>query len=164
VVERQIPGGPYVNETGTLQAQIPGGQYVNETQVGGNPQIIVPTADIAAGAWLGDPNADLYANLDETAASDADFIHVGATGSVCEVSLQAAADPAVSTGHTVRYRAKGDGSTDLIVKLVQGTTVIASWTETNVPATETGYQHTLTGTEADSITNYSDLRLRFEAA
>jgi len=29
--ERQIPGGTFVNETGTRQAQIPGGAYVNET-------------------------------------------------------------------------------------------------------------------------------------
>jgi len=33
--ERQIPGGRYVNETGTRQAQIPGGEYVNETVSGG---------------------------------------------------------------------------------------------------------------------------------
>jgi hypothetical protein len=29
--EYQIPGGPYVNETGTAQRQIPGGPYINET-------------------------------------------------------------------------------------------------------------------------------------
>jgi hypothetical protein len=29
--ERQIPGGPFVNETGTAQRQIPGGPFVNET-------------------------------------------------------------------------------------------------------------------------------------
>jgi hypothetical protein len=29
--ERQIPGGPFVNETGTAQRQIPGGSFVNET-------------------------------------------------------------------------------------------------------------------------------------
>lgn len=29
--QRQIPGGPYVNETATRQAQVPGGAFVNET-------------------------------------------------------------------------------------------------------------------------------------
>ena len=29
--ERQVPGGPYVNETATAERQIPGGQYINET-------------------------------------------------------------------------------------------------------------------------------------
>jgi hypothetical protein len=31
MAQRQIPGGPFVNETGTRQAQIPGGAFVNET-------------------------------------------------------------------------------------------------------------------------------------
>lgn len=29
--ERQIPGGQFVNETGTAQRQLPGGPFVNET-------------------------------------------------------------------------------------------------------------------------------------
>ena len=29
--QRQVPGGAYVNETGTAQYQVPGYQYVNET-------------------------------------------------------------------------------------------------------------------------------------
>lgn len=33
--QRQIPGGPFVNETGTRQAQIPGGPFVNETAAAG---------------------------------------------------------------------------------------------------------------------------------
>lgn len=33
--ERQIPGGAFVNETGTRQAQIPGAQLVNETVASG---------------------------------------------------------------------------------------------------------------------------------
>lgn len=33
--QRQIPGGPYVNETGTRQAQIPGGPYLNDAVAGG---------------------------------------------------------------------------------------------------------------------------------
>ncbi len=28
--QRQIPGGPFVNETATGQRQIPGGPYINE--------------------------------------------------------------------------------------------------------------------------------------
>lgn len=29
--QRQVPGGPYVNETQTKERQIPGAQFVNET-------------------------------------------------------------------------------------------------------------------------------------
>lgn len=31
MAERQIPGGPFVNETGTAQRQIPGAPFINET-------------------------------------------------------------------------------------------------------------------------------------
>ena len=34
-VQSQIPGGVYLNETGTLQAQIPGSIYANESQSSG---------------------------------------------------------------------------------------------------------------------------------
>jgi hypothetical protein len=30
-MEAQIPGGYFINETGTRQAQIPGGYFINET-------------------------------------------------------------------------------------------------------------------------------------
>lgn len=28
--QRQVPGAPYINESGTFQAQVPGGAYMNE--------------------------------------------------------------------------------------------------------------------------------------
>lgn len=31
--QRQVPGGPYVNEKATAQRQIPGGPYINEKVV-----------------------------------------------------------------------------------------------------------------------------------
>ena len=80
------------------------------------------------------------------------------------MGLTSNADPQTSSEHLVEYNAKGNGSTDLIVRLKQGTSTIASWTETNVPDIDTYYSHTLTNGEADSITDYSDLRVEFEAA
>ncbi len=75
-------------------------------------------------------------------------------------------DPLVSQGHTISYRYKknapGGDQIDLTVRLVQGTTVIASWTHTNIDAL-TQVTQILTGAQADSITDYTDLRLRFEA-
>lgn len=35
--ERQIPGGPFLNEVGTAQRQIPGGPFANETVSAANP-------------------------------------------------------------------------------------------------------------------------------
>ena len=40
--ERQVPGGPYVNETATQQRQLPGWQYINETAAAGGGTAITP--------------------------------------------------------------------------------------------------------------------------
>ena len=122
-----------------------------------------PDADVSDGAWLPSTGSDLYACIDETTYSDTDYIYTTSLSS-CTVSLSTLSDPSSSDNHTARYRAKGDGATDLVVTLKQGSTTIATWTETNASSTMTTYEHTLTSGEADSITDYSDLRLVFEAA
>lgn len=50
----------------------------------------------------------------------------------------------------------------LTVELLQGSTVIATWTETPTTSFVTTAQ-TLTGTQADSITDYTQLQVRFTA-
>ena len=78
-------------------------------------------------------------------------------------------DPAVSTGHIVRWRwrvanAVGGGERGGAF-LVQGATTKATLA-TSYNLNRTAYDamsYTLTGTEADSITDYSDLHLRFTA-
>lgn len=125
------------------------------------PQALVPSADVSNGAWLASSGADLFAMIDEAVSNAGDFIFTASPGAECVVALAAGSDPGVSTGHTVRYRAQGDGLSGLTVALLQGTTVIASWTTNPLPAVETLYEHTLTGPQADAITNYAQLRLRF---
>ena len=120
-------------------------------------QLLRPTSDITAGAWTPSSGTDLFSMLDETPYDDADYI-LASTSTTSEVKLGVGFDPASSTGHIIRYRAKGNGT--LTVSLYQGTTLIA----THVPTLTSGFQtftFTLTSTEADSITNYTDLRLRF---
>lgn len=41
--ERQIPGGPFLNEVGTAQRQIPGGPFANETVSAGGGAVTVDT-------------------------------------------------------------------------------------------------------------------------
>jgi len=120
-------------------------------------QLIRPTSDITTGAWTPSTGLTLFGVLDEVVADDADYITT-TSASTAEVGLGSATDPLLSTGHTIRYRAKGTGT--LTVKLMQGTTTIA----THVPSITTSFQlftFTLSGAEADSITNYSNLRLQF---
>ncbi len=124
-------------------------------------QLARPTSDVSAGTWTASSGSDLYAMLDETAASDADYI-VTTGASTCEVALGSLSDPAVSTGHKVRYRLSANTG-GITVRLREGTTTIATWTHNPAPSALTTYEQTLTGGEADSIISYAALKLQFEA-
>lgn len=135
-------------------------------------------ADAYVGNWEdeGGATTNLYQSIDEASASDADYIQseIGPSSSPCVVQLTSLSDPSVSTGHTLNYRyAKSPGATaqiDLTVELRQGYTnegspgtLIATHTYTNISTTVTAASETLTAGEADSITDYTDLYLRFVA-
>ena len=127
-----------------------------------------PEEVMSAGGWT-PSTGTLWGCVDEVVASDADFIYSSSTLSIadtCELGLAAVDDPTVGYGHAVSYRFRKDvlgGSTvQLTVSLVQGTTVIASWVHSDVEAVSTVRQE-LSPAEANSISDYGDLRLRFEA-
>jgi hypothetical protein len=64
---------------------------------------------------------------------------------------------------TLSYRYSKDAGTeriDLVVELLQGTTVVQSWTHTDIPTTWTQQDQSVTGT----ITNYADLHIRLTAS
>lgn len=130
------------------------------------PQFGRPTSDVTTGDWTPVP---LYANIDESTASDTDFISANvSTNDFCEVALSAISDPSASNLHVVRYRyrknASSGNSRSVQVALYQGSTQIAAGT-THTPTTTTwtAGTFTLNATQADSITDYADLRLRFIA-
>ena len=120
-------------------------------------QFLRPASDISAGAWTPSTGSSLFGTINETPADDATY-NTTPSASTFEVKLGAGASPGVTTGHIVRYRAKGTGS--LTVSLMQGTTVIATATPSITAAYQT-FTFTLTGAEAGNITDYTDLRLRF---
>lgn len=128
------------------------------------PQYARPDSTVAAGTWTdaGGGTTLLWAGLDEVAPDDADYVQgVG----VYETGLTDVTDPAVSAGHVVRYRyAKtGAAAVDLEVRLMQGATTVATWTHPGVAAAWVTAAQTLTAGQADAITDYNDLRLRFNA-
>lgn len=136
-----------------------------------SPQKLRPTSDISVGTWVPIPSSPttLYDKLDEVVADDADYIQSSlspVSADICEVKFGAGQDPASSIGHILRYRYKKDATggdrIDLTVRLMQGATEIANWVHTNIDAVTQG-QQTLTGTQADSITDYTNLRVRMEA-
>lgn len=125
------------------------------------PQILRPASVIAAGSWSPSTGASLTAVVDETTADDGDFAYTDTAADVLNIAVDAGSDPASSSGHIVRYRIRGDGVSGITVALMQSATVIASWTHDPAPTSFTTFEQTLSGGEADSITDYTALRLRF---
>ena len=120
-------------------------------------------------------STNLFATIDETAASDADYIRTGTdpTNAVYVTKLSNITDPVSSSGHILRVRAGTDVSSggnqiDLTAQVRQGYvnestlgTLIATLTQTNISAgTFTTYSLTLSAAEADAITDYTALYLR----
>jgi hypothetical protein len=126
-----------------------------------------PLSDVQIGSWSFSSGLELSSCIDEETANDFDyaFYQGTATLSYCEVLLSSVTDPSLSTGHHVWYRCNRQPTNRTItcvVRLMQGATQIASWTHTNGPDTTTTFDQTLSESQADSITDYSDLRLRFD--
>ena len=67
-----------------------------------------PSADVEDGSWTNESgnNTDLYASIDESTASDSDYIQsaVNPSSDATTLSLSSVGNPTVDTGHTVRYR------------------------------------------------------------
>lgn len=112
-----------------------------------------------------------FAAIDEAIASDADFWYGDNNqADELEAGLSNVTDPSSSSGHIFRYRiaktnagvVSGTGSAVTVTaRLMQGATQIATDTAKTADGTWTQYEYTLSGAEADAITDYADLRLEF---
>jgi hypothetical protein len=128
-------------------------------------QAVRPVADVTDGGWTNelDSNVNLYASIDELPASDADYIKSSASpvNDAATVALGVLSAPVAGT-RTLYYRYKKDlagHQIDLVVDLMEGASVVQTWTHTDVPYTWQDAVQTVSGT----ITNWSALRLRFTA-
>ena len=120
-----------------------------------------PISDISTGNWSTTP---LWSDLDDN--SDADYITSGKNpvADTFENALTSTlSDPLSSSGHIVRarlYCSKASNGT-ATVYVYRGTTLIATYAiPGNLATAFTTYSYTLTGTETDNITDYTDLRIR----
>lgn len=142
-------------------------------------QFARPSVDTTVDNWAEDDDTTdaLFGEIDETSFNDADYIksQLTPTSDVYVCKLSSVADPLSSINHTVRYRysknAAGGDQIDLTVQLRQGyvsegtpgTLIATIGTHTNISDTWTAGSYTLSAGEADAITNYADLYLRFVA-
>lgn len=133
-------------------------------------QTAAPASDVTDGSWTDQAGGtSLFAAIDEAVADDADYIKssdlIEGQSDACEVALGAVTDPVSGSGHVVRYRYRSQGATaiNLVVTLLDGATTVATWTHTSVSSSYADAAQTLSESQANSITNYADLRLRFNA-
>jgi len=94
-----------------------------------------PDGDTARGGWTDHAGgtSNIYQAIDEASANDSDFIR----------------SPVIATA-------------DLSVRLFEGSTQIAEWTHSDIPATFTTAIQTLTTPQFDAINNFSDLFIEFD--
>ena len=123
------------------------------------------TPDVATNGWSPSTGTTLWGCIDEASYSDTDYISDNAV-SYCEVTLTTSlSDPVSSSAHYVRYRlgrTRTDRTLTVVVRLMQGGTEIASWEHIDPGASFQPFEQTLTTGQADAITDYTDLRLRFD--
>ena len=148
------------------------GFHIDSVSASDLVQVARPTTDVTDGTWTDQAGGvSLFAAIDEAVASDADYIqsvNATTTADVAEIALGIITDPAVSTGHVIRYRYGKDAAAgdvvNLTVSLRQGTaTEIAAWTHTDISDVPITVAQTLTALQADAVTDYSALRLRFSS-
>ena len=128
-------------------------------------QIVYPIADISnAGAWVPSSGSVVYAVIND--GSNSTYVesdnNPGASDTF-EVRLDNLETPQAGA-HTYSFRANrrsGGRTATLRVDLYQGTTLIRQGSARTLDGTITTYTETLTSGQADSITDWTNLRLRF---
>jgi hypothetical protein len=117
-----------------------------------------PTSDITT-QWTPSTGTAHYALIDETVASDADYIFATAAGQTDEVKLAAMTAPKSGTSVDVQYRVQGvSGGGKVTLSLVCGTTVIATDT---IKQADGDYTLTVAPATWAAVTDWSNMRLRF---
>jgi hypothetical protein len=135
-------------------------------------QFARPDSDVTRTGWTEDDGATdaLWDEINETVASDTDYVKSPTPpgSNEYEAGLSDVTDPLSSTGHIMRWRrrkqpASGSADINLTVRLMQTTTQIKSVADNAIPGTFTDTSATLSGGEADAITDYTALRIEFVA-
>ena len=122
-----------------------------------------PTSDITT-QWTPSSGTDHYALIDEATANDADYIIATAAGQTDEVRLASMTAPQSGTDLLINYKVTGIvGSASVTVSLRQGSggTLIATDTAKSIDNT---YQLVVPAATWASVTDWTDLRLRFVSA
>jgi hypothetical protein len=122
-----------------------------------------PSSDVTT-QWSTSSGTDHYALIDETTANDADYIVATAAGQTDEVKLASMTAPQAGTDLLINYKVAGIvGSASVTMSLRQGSggTLIATDT---AKTSDNTYQLVVPAATWASVTDWTDLRLRFVSA
>lgn len=134
------------------------------------PTAVISDVSNYPSTWTTEANArnNLYQSINEFTADDSTFIQSESypVASVVSFSLS---DPAVALGTgtgrvRIRYYKQSAEVVNLTVRLMQGLTVIKSWTYTNIGVDVVQTDETLTAPEVATITDTTALTLQYEAS
>jgi hypothetical protein len=133
--------------------------------VGMAVQYARPDGTVSAGSWTEVNAPSLHEATDEITANDnTDYAQTTTNDDTMELTLSNVTDPQTGTGHVISFRMMtlGTGSKERCrVELFQGTTPIASTNNEQSQDAYTTHTYTLDPTtEADAISDYSDLRFK----
>lgn len=124
-----------------------------------------PASDITT-QWTPSAGTAHWSLIDEVVADDTDYIVATASGQVDEVKLAAMSTPSAGSDISVNYKVAGiTGGATVTVRLVCGTTVIATDTTRSANGTYTLTVPSSTwSTGATQVTDWTNMRLRFTSA
>lgn len=120
-----------------------------------------PSLDISNGGWQTQAGGttDLFQGIDDQVTNDADYVRAAAPANATyEVKLEPIT-PGVVNWVKYRHRKQATGTLSLTVELLEGTTVLQTWVHPSVTTDWLNASRRITAT----VTNWSDLRLRFTA-
>jgi len=128
-------------------------------------QTALPTATVS-NDWTVTGAASAHVAL--ASASDSSLVETNISSEMCRVNIASLTDPVSSTGHIIKFRAQatgsGGGAEKIQMRLYEGGTLRATSSKISITrASFNAYTDTLDATEADSITDYTDLRIEIEA-
>ena len=138
-------------------------------------QFARPDADVSDGDWLNqdDSNSNLYASIDEASHSDSDYIKAEDPGygiptdMPVTIGLSDINEPDGNADHKIKYRAtenSGSNAVQLTVQLLEGSTSRKSVTNSSIGGSFAEYTINLSEAEANNISDYTNLKLKFTAS
>jgi hypothetical protein len=153
-----LPGIPYISGTGLETTGIA------TTSKFKNTVFLRPNSDSIDGSWIPSTGTDLYSCIDETTYSDVDYISSTgkSTFSSATLILNSVIDSGDNSNHYLRVRIKGDNATILRISLLCDSTVIASRDVLSPKTNYATYEYLLTTDEVSNITDYSNLKVKFD--